>query len=171
MQETIMPKPREQQISLKAAPYYHCISRCVRRAFLCGTDNITGNSYEHRRSWLENKLLDLPQIFAIDIAAYAIMSNHYHVVLHVDSDRCNLWSDIEVVERWHQLFKGNLLSQRFVRGEVLPQAETRVLKEKIELWRSRLMDISMVYAHTERNHCPRSKSGRRLYRSLLGGPL
>ncbi|MCB2424839.1 transposase [Thalassolituus alkanivorans] len=137
-----MPKPREQQISLKATPYYHCISRCVRRAFLCGTDNITGNSYEHRRSWLENKLLDLPQIFAIDIAAYAIMSNHYHVVLHVDSDRCNLWSDIEVVERWHQLFKGNLLSQRFVRGEVLPQAETRVLKEKIELWRSRLMDIS-----------------------------
>ena len=74
-----MAKPRKSLISLEAAPYYHCVSRCVRRAFLCGTDTYTGQCYEHRRGWLEDKLLELADIFAIDIAAYAVMSNHYHV--------------------------------------------------------------------------------------------
>ena len=96
-----MPKPRKQQISLDATPYYHCVSRCVRRAFLCGTDKSTGECYEHRRGWLEEKLLALPQTFAINIAAYAIMSNHYHVVLYIDKKQADEWTDIEVIERWH----------------------------------------------------------------------
>tara|TARA_Y100001934_G_C12311735_1_gene755269 strand:+ start:24 stop:1019 length:996 start_codon:yes stop_codon:yes gene_type:complete len=137
-----VPKPRKQQISLDATPYYHCISRCVRRAFLCGTDTSTGQSYEHRRGWLEEKLLVLPQTFAINIAAYAIMSNHYHVVLHIDKNQADQWSDLEVVERWHSLFKGNLFSQRFVRGEALDTAQHARLQMIIEEWRSRLCDIS-----------------------------
>ena len=137
-----MPKPRKQQISLDATPYYHCISRCVRRAFLCGTDTANGQSYEHRRGWLEEKLLALPQTFAINIAAYAIMSNHYHVVLHIDKKQADQWSDLEVVERWHSLFKGNLFSQRFVRGEALDTAQRARLQMIIEEWRSRLCDIS-----------------------------
>ena len=137
-----MPKPRKQQISLDATPYYHCISRCVRRAFLCGTDTSTGQSYEHRRGWLEEKLLVLPQTFAINITAYAIMSNHYHVVLHIDKKQADQWSDLEVVERWHSLFKGNLFSQRFVRGENLDTSLRVRLQMIIEEWRSRLCDIS-----------------------------
>ncbi len=137
-----MPKPRKQQVSIEDTPYYHCVSRCVRRAFLCGIDSVTGESYEHRRGWLENKLLELPQIFAIQIAAYAIMSNHYHVVLYVDSDSSKRWTDEEVIERWHSLFKGNLLSQRFMRGDELNKADLARLKIYITEWRSRLTDIS-----------------------------
>ena len=137
-----MPKPRAQQVSLDATPYYHCVSRCVRRAFLCGVDHSTGDSYEHRRGWLESKLLELPGIFAIDIAAYAIMSNHYHVVLHVDKDAALAWSDKEVISRWHLLFKGNLLSQRFEKGDALSEPELARLAIYISEWRSRLSDIS-----------------------------
>ncbi len=59
----------------------------MRRAFLCGDDHQTGKNYEHRRGWLEAKLLELPNIFAIDVAAYAIMSNHYHAVLYINVER------------------------------------------------------------------------------------
>jgi hypothetical protein len=79
-----MPQPRSSQISLSDTPYYHCISRCVRRSFLCGIDNYSGQSYEHRRGLVEKRLLFLSSVFAIDLCACAVMSNHVHVVLHVD---------------------------------------------------------------------------------------
>lgn len=77
----IMTKPRKAQISLDTTPYYHCISRCVRRAFLCGEDAFTSKSFEHRRGWIREKLFELADIFSIDLAGYAIMSNHLHVLL------------------------------------------------------------------------------------------
>ena len=66
-----MTRARRELISLEATPYYHCISRCVRRAFLWGEDSLTGRNYAHRKGWVVERLHVLSEVFAIDIAAYA----------------------------------------------------------------------------------------------------
>ncbi len=137
-----MTRARETLVSLEATPYYHCISRCVRRAWLCGEDPYTGKSFEHRRQWVLDRLRELADIFAIDISAYAILSNHFHVVLHVDADKAKDWTDRQVIEQWNRLYKGHMLADRYLAGEVISKAEWEALSELIEKWRIRLHDIS-----------------------------
>ena len=80
------------------------MTRCVRRAFLCGVDAESGDSFEHRKAWVEERILELGAIFAVAVYAYAVMSNHVHVVVFVDPDAAARWSDDEVGERWARLF-------------------------------------------------------------------
>lgn len=90
-----MTQSRDTQISLDDTPFYHCYVRCVRRAFLCGDDHCSGGNYDHRKQWIVSGLRFLSYIYAIDICAYAVMSNHYHVVLHVDHERTQDWTQRE----------------------------------------------------------------------------
>ena len=137
-----MTKARETQISLDVTPYYHCISRCVRRAFLCGKDSYTGANYEHRRQWVEDRLLLLAEVFAIDLCAYAVMSNHLHVVLHINAAKAHSLSDLEVCERWHRIYKGTVLTQKFAKQYPMNKAELVAAKALIDKWRFNLIDIS-----------------------------
>ncbi|QBF84433.1 transposase [Shewanella maritima] len=137
-----MARPRRTLVSLEDTPYYHCVSRVVRKAFLCGFDKSTGEDYEHRREWVESRMLELASIFAIDICAYAVMSNHLHVVLKVDVDKAKSWSDKQVLEQWHKGFKGTLLTRKFVKGDKLESFELTTVKECITQYRERLTDIS-----------------------------
>ncbi|MCP5324996.1 MAG: transposase [Oceanospirillaceae bacterium] len=137
-----MPKPRKELVSLAATPYYHCVSRCVRRAFLCGIDQNSGQCFEHRRGWIEELLIQQSKIFAVDIAAYAIMSNHFHVVLHINELQAASWSTHDIIEHWHSLYKGNLITQRYLQGEPLIKAELDAVEKYANLWRERLMSIS-----------------------------
>ncbi len=133
---------RSQQIDLSVTPYYHCVNRCVRRAFLCGVDRDSGESYEHRREWISDRTKVLSEMFAIDIAAYAVMSNHYHVVLRVDQEQAESWNSLEVIERWNACFTLPVIVSRFLKGECTSSAELKVVDEIIETWRCRLQDIS-----------------------------
>jgi hypothetical protein len=116
----------------------------VRRAFLCGGDRLTGKSFEHRRGWIATRIKQLADIFAVDVAAYAVMSNHYHLVAHVDRARALAWSDDEVLERWTQLFTGPLLVQRYLSPEraLMGQAEIAMVLEMAQTYRTRLHDLS-----------------------------
>ena len=137
-----MPTARHRLVSLNETPYYHCISRCVRRAFLCGTDLATGFDFEHRRQWIVDRIKLLCSVFAVDLCAYAVMSNHYHIVVRLDSVAAQNWSDQEVAERWAQLFSKSVLVCRFLaNSELLPFEKDRV-QQQIDTWRSRLVDLS-----------------------------
>ncbi|WP_421327564.1 transposase [Aeromonas veronii] len=133
---------RSRQISLQDTPYYHVVSRCVRRAFLCGVDRHTGQNYEHRRQWVVDKLGQLSRVFAIGMCAYAVMSNHYHLVLKVEPDTAAGWSEREVAERWAALFQWPLLVRRWYQGETMIEPELVVVKQLLTQWRERLHSIS-----------------------------
>jgi REP element-mobilizing transposase RayT len=85
---------------------------------------------------------ELVDIFAIDVCAYAILSNHFHVVLHVDREKAKSWTVRQVIERWMRLYKGHMLADRYLAGEVLSKAELSAFSELIEKWRLRFYDIS-----------------------------
>ncbi len=95
-----MTYPRAHLVDADNGGFYHCISRCVRRGWLCGIDAVSGHSFEHRRDWVEARLLELAALFAIDLYGYAVMSNHYHCVIEVVPGRVDDWSDEEVARRW-----------------------------------------------------------------------
>lgn len=135
-----MPKPRKLQIALSETPYYHLICRCVRRAFLCGKTE--AYNFEHRRDWILARLNQLTHMFAIDIAAFALMSNHYHLVVRVDTTKAALWSYQEISERWQLLFRLPILVERYLNGDSSVEAENQVVRAILEKWRSRLCDIS-----------------------------
>jgi len=139
-----MTRPRSALISLSDTSWYHCVSRCVRRAFLCGEDHFSGKSFEHRRGWIATRIKELAHIFAIDVAAYAVMSNHYHLVAHVERERALTWSDDEVLERWTQLFSGPQLVQRYLSPQraQMGQAEVAMVLTFAKTYRERLHDLS-----------------------------
>ena len=62
-------------------------------------------SFEHRRAWIEQRLLELAEVFAVDLYAYAVMSNHVHVVVHVNPGATAEWREDEVAARWLRAFR------------------------------------------------------------------
>ncbi len=137
-----MPRARKHLVCLADTPYYHVHSRCVRRAFLCGIDQHTGKSYEHRRAWIEDRVRVLSSLFSIDLCAYAVMSNHYHLVVRLNPGESDGWSDDEVLQRWTALFRGPLLVQRYRAGEPLSEAERDTIRATAALYRTRLGSLS-----------------------------
>jgi REP element-mobilizing transposase RayT len=137
-----MTLPRKNLVSVDDTPYYHLISRCVRRTYLCGVDHTTGKSYEHRRQWIEDRLRILSSLFAIDLCSYAVMSNHIHIVAKLCPEQSKHWTTDEILQRWTSLFKGPLLVQKWLRGESLINAEQQIVTEIAQVYRKRLSSLS-----------------------------
>jgi REP element-mobilizing transposase RayT len=132
---------RKALVSLNDTPYYHVIARCVRRAWLWGFDEYAGKDYSHRKEWVLERLSLLTSIFTIEICAYAVMSNHYHLVLFVDEKRAKSLTREQVIESWTSVFGMPTCVARYRSGEAL-EAERELAESMIERWRRRLYDIS-----------------------------
>jgi len=135
-----MTTARSQLISIDDTPYYHVITRCVRRAFLAGYDKPTKTSFEHRRQWIVNRMLELSDIFSIGICSYSVMSNHYHIVLKVSDNK--LWSVTQTLKTWNRLYSLPYLCEKFLKNEITNKAELRQVKIMAKMYRKRLMNIS-----------------------------
>jgi len=140
-----MPNLR-QNIVIEGVPQvFHCVARCVRRAFLCGVDGYSGRDYEHRKGWVKERLKELSESFAVEVYAYAVMSNHLHVVMRTDAERAGEWTAEEVVLRWRSIFP----EDRDEDGQpILPDGEALARAagdlETVEKWRGRLASVSWV---------------------------
>ena len=132
----LMTYARSNLIPCGSPGTFHCVSRCVRRAFLCGEDRLTGHSFEHRRQWVEDRIHELAEIFGVAIWGYAVMSNHLHVVVQILPTEVSRWSKEEVVERWMRLYP---------RQDQNPEMRTEVLAgndARIKELRERLSNLS-----------------------------
>ena len=133
-----MATPRIRQLPGRPV-WIHVISRCVRKAYLCGGRD---GRWDHRRQWVEDRLRELSGVFAVEVAAYAVMSNHVHAVVRMSPDGASAWSDREVVERWLTIF-GKNADRMAVNGlrdpiiELLAQDSAWVAER-----RARLADLS-----------------------------
>ena len=126
---------RGQLVDLEVTRYYHCISRCVRRAFLCG------EGYEHRKQWIEDRIELLAANFAVSVCGFSVMDNHLHVLVRLDPDMAETWSDEDVVRRWIAVYPPRTLDlddaklvQAWVRREMKDE-------QKVEKYRQRLQEL------------------------------
>lgn len=136
-QHGFMTRPRSDLINRDQGGFYHIVDRCVRRAYLCGVDPLTGTDYSHRRRWIEARLLTLSEIFPIDVYAYAVMSNHYHIVVHYRPSEGRRWPAFDIARRWLTLFPP-ARSEDFESQVDALTAD----RERIEILRARLSDLS-----------------------------
>ncbi len=134
-----MALPRSKYVKEGKEGVYHCFSRCVRRAFLCGYDTLTQRDFSHRKAWLVDRLRHLAAIFAIEVCAYAVMETHYHSILRTRPDIVAAWSDWDVAIRWLTLFP--------LKDAALPPTDEQIraladCPERIAQLRKRLCSLS-----------------------------
>lgn len=136
-----MTRPRSHIAPLHSPGAFHCVQRCVRRAFLCGVDRYSGQSFEHRRDWIEQRIRLVAECFAVAIDAYAVMSNHLHLVLRIDPDEALRWSDDAVAARWIRLFPPRENSDAAIKAKRL-----RLLTDpaRVDMLRQRLGNLSWL---------------------------
>ena len=132
-----MTLARKYLISTQDTPYYHIMTRCVRRAFLCGKDKYSGNCYEHRRGMIVDRIKHLASVFQIDVCAYAVMNNHYHLVLKIKST--DEWNEKQVLAYWSQLCQLPLICEKFMNSEHQSKAELEMVYQQTDVYRKRLM--------------------------------
>jgi REP element-mobilizing transposase RayT len=133
---------RAEEFQASEIGIVHTCQRCVRRAWLTGVDDTTGQDYSHRRDWIRRRLESLASVFSVDVLTYAIMSNHMHLILRNRPDVVAKWTDQEVAIRWLRVFPGRRLEEHLAEPT---QSDVQMLvsqPERLAVLRQRLSDIS-----------------------------
>ena len=130
-----MTMPRKLLVDVDVTRFYHCISRCVRRAMLCG------EGFQHRKQWIEDRLELLAENFALSVCGFAVMDNHLHVLVRLDPGRSRDWDPQDIVRRWMAVYPPPQLD---IDDPAVLRTWINVLakdKKKVEQLRARLCDL------------------------------
>jgi hypothetical protein len=125
---------RGHRVDPAVARWYHCITRCVRRAFLLG------EGASDRKVWIESRLQELVEIFAVSVAGLSILHNHLHALVRLDPDSAGTWSDEHVVRGWGRLFPPRdkarrplPVSEEWVQGHLLNAAWVTQARQRFQI--------------------------------------
>jgi hypothetical protein len=96
----------------------------------------------NRKEWIENRIKELSEVFAVGVGGFSVMDNHLHLLLRLDPNVAQGWSDEDVVRRWGRLFPPRNKSRK-----PLPVSDAWVQEQLndvagVALLRERLQDIS-----------------------------
>lgn len=130
-----MTMARSQLVDVGVTRYYHCISRCVRQAMLCG------QGCEHRKTWIEERLQRLTENFALSVCGYAVMDNHLHVLIRLDPARTEEWDAGEVARRWIGVYPPRKLDLENPKGVSAWVEQIARDKKKVQQLRGRLSNL------------------------------
>ena len=153
----------------------HVVNRVVRRCFLFGTDPVTGKNFDHRKVWIEDQLQRLAANFGIDLLGFAILSNHFHLILRSRPDVVQAWDDTEVARRWLMLCpvrktadglaeEPNAMELNSIRNDPEKLASIRQRLSDIAWWMRLLCQNIAVRANHEDGECGRFFQSR--YRAV-----
>ena len=142
-----MGLPRSKYVKEGEEGVYHCYTRCVRRAFLCGFDPLTSKDFSHRKKWFEDRLRYLASIFAVDVINYSVMATHSHNILRTRPDLVASWSDLDIAARWLELCPQKSRSKK----KPIPPLEQQIraladCPQSIAVLRKRLCSLSWFMA-------------------------
>ena len=128
-----MAKPRHKQIDLENGGFVHLGARCVRQAYICGFDSLTGKDFSHRRTWIEQRLLFLASVFSVEIFGYSILDNHYHLLANFLPTSAKQWSNEEVARRWLRLYpkKCPEAAEEFIQNTASNLERTEELRNRL----------------------------------------
>ena len=163
---------RRELLSETDVQVVHFVNRCVRRGFLCGDDDVSGKNFDHRRLWIRNRLEFLAGVFGVEVLGFAVMSNHFHVVLRSRPDAVSEWADAEVAKRWGNLFP----SRRDDDGTAADPTEfelNAIANDKVKLVeiRKRLGSISWFMRCTSEVIARRANAEEEVHGAILGRSL
>ena len=74
---------------------YHCMSRVVDRRFIFG---------DEEKEWFVRNMRKIEQFTGCEVLAYCVMSNHFHVLVHVPDADTHYISDAEVLDRIEAMY-------------------------------------------------------------------
>lgn len=142
------------------------MSRCIDQRFLLERNLLFTGNTKPRQAWIEERMLMLADVFAIDLLSYAIMDNHTHSVLHVNQALMKQWSNVEILKRWSKIGQIPVLCQLYVHREwrdKLSDGELMMVLEQVAIYRRKLTDIScfMSKLNSYISHRANKEDGRK----------